>query len=93
MQRSPTSGRPHRSACGPQPECRSIDMITAPVVACILNDRTTQVVTRPPDKPGLGLPDSGFGPFTVSSCGLRVFYKGTIFCAPPSSDLQRLCKM
>ena len=27
--------------------------------------------------PGLDLPEHGFGPFTVPSCGLRVFYTGT----------------
>ena len=35
--------------------------------------------------PGLDLPEHGFEPFTVPSCGLRVFYTGTIFCAPPTS--------
>ncbi len=41
-------------------------------------------ITRPPDKTGLGHPDNRSGPFTVPSCGLRVFYKGTVFrlCAP-----------
>ncbi len=64
-------------------------------LACTFHDRTsTRVVTRPPDKPGLGLPDSRFGPFTEPSCGLRVVYKGTVFCAPPSRDLvQRLCQI
>jgi hypothetical protein len=64
-------------------------------LVCTFNDRTAhwQVATRSPDKPGLGLPDSRLGPFTVPSCGLRVFYKGTVFCAPPSSDLQRLCRI
>jgi hypothetical protein len=46
-------------------------------VVCIFNDRTTIL-------------DNRFGPFTVPSCcGWRVFYKGTIFCAPPPDGLHR----
>jgi hypothetical protein len=42
--------------------------------------------TPPPESPGWAYhwQANRFGPFTVPSCGLRVFYKGTVLCAPPT---------
>ena len=51
----------------------------------IFIDRNSPRDTATLISPGLDLPEHGFEPFTVPSCGLRVFYTGTIFCAPPTS--------
>ena len=58
------------------------------VVCCgsIFNDRTTQVVTRPPDKPGRSLPDNRLGPISSSILRFAGVLEGhNLLRAPPQA--------
>jgi hypothetical protein len=71
--------QPHRDFGVLAPDPGKIDRDSR--VKTLSIDRNSPKDTAP-DRPWLTYQVTGsrFGPFTVPSCGLRVFYKGMVFC-------------